>query len=575
MRSLSFAIAFILVASFATYGQNYGKQYQTAKEFFDKGNYSLAMEVFKSLIVYDRENPYSEYASYFYAVSAYRQNYPAVAKDMFLQLKQLHPTWEKMPEVNYWLAKIYFDQQQYFQAMNILNDMPLKDMAQDASNMKSHYLKKIEDVETLRMMWEEHPLDSTVGNALARAIAQKPILEQDSKLMDSVINFFDMDRSKFAATLKPVSVFKDRYIVSLLFPFLAKSLEPTPGTKVNQSILDLYAGIRMAVDTLKALGIDIELRSYDTERNVETTRKILQMEEVKSSDLLVGPLFPNQLDLVREFSINNRINMINPVSSNFDFVSENPFGILFLPSYETIGRQSAKWMASQLKNKNCMVFFGDTPKDSVAAYAFMEKARELELNLVWAEEVSVEKSATIFSRLATPVEYDEFKNPIEFELKIDSIGGIFVASDNALIYTKVISGVETRGDSVLVMGNKTWLDNAAANFETYERLHITMAAPNFIQEKSVAYQKFRKEFLQHHKNLPTEYSSIGFEFMMFVGQALSKHGAYFQDGIRAEDFIDGYMSLGYKFEDLPTNEYVPFIHFENGELHVLNPKGLE
>lgn len=562
-------ILFGLMISPALMAQDYKRQYKSAREFFDNKNYGLAMEAFKPLIIYDKDNPFVEHSSFFYALSAYHQKFPAVAKDMLVQIKQLYPNWSQMPEVNYWMAKIYFDQRQYFQAMQMLREYPVLNQQKNVSEMKRHYLKDIEDVEVLRMMWEEHPQDTVVAKLLARAISKQPFLDQDTKLIDSLITKFNFDRAEFEASLKPVNVFKDKYVVSLLFPFLAKTLEPTTATKVNQSILDLYLGIKMAVDTLKSQGINIDLRSYDTERSTAVTVALLEMEELKSSDLLVGPLFQNQTQLVRDFSINNKINMISPVSSNTEFLGSNPFALLLQPSNETIGIRSAEWIAANVPNKNCMVFYGETVKDTVTTASFLKRAKELELNIVLAEKVSRENSGSIFNKLATPVEYDEFKNPIEFELKVDSIGSVFVASDDPILYTKVISGVDTRGDSVIIVGNESWLNNAAANFATYERLHITMVAPTFTKLSNTNYRNFRNSFIRKHGVTPTENSKIGYEFMWFVGHCLKEYGVYFQEGIKEQSFVPGYLFKGYDFSEGQSNQFVPFIHFKGGEVEFI------
>lgn len=564
-RNLVCVIVLLLCAS-ALQAQDYKRQYKTAREFYSEKQYGLAMEAFKPLIVYDKNNIYVEHASFFYALSAYHQKFTAVAKDMLLQIKELYPHWDKMQEVNYWLAKIYFDQRQYFQAMQMLSTYPALAAQPDVALMKAHYLGLIEDAETLRMMWEEHPEDGVVAKALAKAIARQPFLEQDAQLMDNLVTKFGFNRDEFAASLKPVNIFKEEYVVSLLFPFLAKTLEPTTSSKVNQGILDLYLGIQMAADTLRNKGINIDLRSYDTERSVSATNNLLTLEELKSSDLLVGPLFPNQIKLAQEFSINNRINMINPVSNNLDFIGANPFALLLQPSSETIGIRSAEWIAANVPNKNCMVFFGEAAKDTVTAKSFLSKAKELNLTIVWAEKVSKDNSAGIFNKLATPVEYDEYKNPIEFELKVDSIGSVFVASDDPLIYTKVISGVDTRGDSVIIVGNETWLSNAAANFATYERLHIMMTAPTFTNYLSPNFKAFRTAFVRKHGILPTENSKIGYEFMWYIGHCLKKYGVYFQDGLRQVPFTPGYLFKGYDFTVGQSNQYVPFIHFKEGQI---------
>jgi len=554
----------------AVMAQDYKKQYRTAKDFYLDERYNLAMEAFKPLIVYDKNNPYVEYASFYYALSAYHQNFKSVTKDMLLQMKQLYPNWNQMREVNYWLAKLYFDQKQYFQAMQMLRAYPELLTQPEVTQMKFHYLNQIDDVETLRMMWEEHPEDAVVARALAGAISRKPFLEQDSQLLDSLIVQFGFNREEFASSLKPANVYKDEYVVSLLFPFLAKTLEPTTSVKVNQSVLDLYQGMKLAVDSLNNIGLKIDLRLYDTERSSATTYELLKLEELKSSDLLVGPLFQGQIPYVQEYSLNNKINMISPVSNYSSFIGENPFSLLFQPSNEDMGKRSAEFIAAQIPNKNLMVFYGEAQKDSLAAKSFLTNAQELGLNVIWAERVTKENSADIFTKLATPVEYDEFKNPIEFELKLDSIGSVYVASDDPLIYTKVISAVETRGDSLIIVGNETWLNNSAANFETYERLRMVLSAPTFSSPKNPNFRKFRQEFLRKHGVLPNEFSKIGFEFMWFIGNSLHKYGVYFQDGLQQASVIPGSLFKGYDYSQGRSNQFIPFIYFREGELEYVN-----
>src|SRR5882757_8008 len=111
-------IFFIVTAGFGVaYSQpNLKNQYKHARMLFDNREWALAIEAFKPLIVYDKDNPSPEYSSFYYGVSAYESGYKAVAKDMFLQLRNLYPNWDQLPEVNYWLARVYFDQHEYFQA---------------------------------------------------------------------------------------------------------------------------------------------------------------------------------------------------------------------------------------------------------------------------------------------------------------------------------------------------------------------------------------------------------------------------------------------------------------------------
>jgi tetratricopeptide (TPR) repeat protein len=572
-RSLGLVITFLLLIFYqVSEGQDFKKQYKNAKDFFSAGKNNLAMESFNPLLIYDKNNPYSEYASFYYAQAALRQGYYAVAKDMFLNIRKQYSQWDQMNEVNFWLAKIYFDQHEYFQGMRILKEVKQEDFieSQEIAKVKRFYLAQIADPEILRMMWEEYPIDAEVGRALAKAISRQPLVEQDRVLMDSAISYFKFPKEQFiSSSTAPVSVFKNKYTVSVLFPFLTSTLEPSPGKKQNQIMLDLYEGMRMANDSLRKQGVSIDLLAYDTDRSQAVLTKLLETDELKNTDLIVGPLFRDEAIHVLQFSEKYKTNMINPAQNNSDFIARNPYALLFLPSLETMGAKSAELLASRIKNKNCMVMYGDKPKDSVMAVNFSRRAKELGLTVVWEEEFHKETASRIISILATPTEFDEFRNPKQFKMKIDSIGSVFVASDDPLIYTKVISSVETRGDSVVIVGSENWLDNSSVDLTKFERLHVMFAAPTYTSLTQPSFIDFRKKFIKTHGAFPQEYinySKLGYDFMMFAGQALRKYGTYFQEGLLKDGIFPGWLSKGYQLSPNRDNITVPFIYFRQGEL---------
>jgi hypothetical protein len=57
--------------------------------------------------------------------------------------------------------------------------------------------------------------------------------------------------------------------------------------------------------------------------------------------------------------------------------------------------------------------------------------------------------------------------------------------------------------------------------------------------------------------------------MWFVGHSLKKYGVYFQEGLREQPFVPGYLFKGYDFREARSNQYVPFIQFKGGEIAFL------
>ena len=565
-------IVFLLVVSNTLHvmGQvDYRQQYFNGKALFREEKYNLAMESFKPLIAYDNKNPFAQYASFYYAVSAYKQGYTSVAKDMFSQVQRLYPQWEKINEVTYWQAIILFDNKDYFQALRTLDGLKSEGIRENIENAKQHYLREITDTETLRMMLEEYPRDEVIARFLARSLAKNITDRETREELESVIDKYKFERGDFVAEAPP-TYFKETYTVSVLMPFMVKTLSPNVNKKPNQIILDFYEGMKLAVDTLKTGGVEIDLRAYDTERKGERIDAVLEKEELANSDLLVGPFFQEENAAVQKFAFENKINVFNPFTNNADLIQNNPYGFLLQPSHETLGRKTGEFAAAHTQKKNALIFYGPNVKDSVMATSFQQAAQANGLKVVYAYEIPTEASSRIITILASPTEYDKWKRPIRFTLPKDSIGCIYVASNDPLIYSKVISSVETRGDSIMILGSETWLgQNDAVDFDKYRRLNIVFASPNHTAFSSKEYKAFLNSYIRRHGKYPDEFVRRGYAFMMFIGKNFKNYGVYFQEGLLNEERVSGVLAEGYNYQYSRDNQFVPFIKSDDGEMVVI------
>lgn len=571
VRKLIFISGLLAFTYQSTFAQvDYNKQYFNAKALFREGKYNLAMESFKALIPYDPKNNFSEYASFYYALAAYNQGFKAVAKNTLNQLKTTHPRWNKMDEVNFWIGKIHLDDRDYFQGLKVFSVIQDKKIQQDIEGVKLTSLSSISDAETLKMMHEEYPKDVTIAKALAASLAKDQSNLEDKKLLEDLIAKFNFKRTDFI-TVAPATYFKDVYSVSVMLPFMVNTLEPSPVPKRNQSVLDLYEGMKQAVDTLEKQGVKLSLRAYDTEWKVEKIKSILNTEELKNTDLILGPFFQDEVKPIQEFSLANRINVINPVHNNSELIGSNPYAFLYQPSTETLGKKSGEFLAAYAKKKNCMVFYGTSKRDSLLAANFIQSAHQNGLKIMAAHKVPKDGSKLIFTILTTPTEFDEFRNPIQFTLSKDSLGSIFVASDDALIYAKVVGSIETRRDQIIVLGSEKWINQTTIDLEKFQTLPIVLAAPNFTNPQKPATIAFEKKFVRIHGRVPSDYAAIGYELMMIAGNQLKKNGVYFQEAL-AKAPVQGFLTEGVNYQQSRSNGLIPFIKFTDGQMMVIEKR---
>jgi hypothetical protein len=568
IKKIFFTAGFCLSLLFAQAQIDYNKQYSNGKQLFRERKYNLAMETLKPLLAYDSRNQYVEYASFYYAVAAYHQGYKAVAKDQLNHIRTSYPKWDKMDEVNFWLGKIHMDNRDYFQGLKILNGIKDKKFQADVDALKTTSLKDVTDIETLKMMREEHPRDQVVIRQLAKALSTNLSDPSNKAMLESLIQSNNLKRSDYIPEA-PKSFMKDKYSVSVVMPFMVNTLEPTPSKKRNQIVLDFYEGMKMAADTLSKQKVNISLRAYDTERDITKIKNILNTEELKNTDLIVGPFFQEESKPIIDFSLANGINVFNPFVNNSDLVATNQYSFLFQPSFETIGIKSGEFLAAHATKKNCLVFYGPNKRDSILTANFVQSAQSKGLEIVEVKKIPKDGVKDILSILTTATEFDEFKYPKEFTLKKDSIGSIFVASDDPLLYVKVVSGVETRGDRILVLGQESWLDNSTLDFEKYQTLPIVLSSPNFIAANDPELNAFLRKFIKVHGRVPSAHAKLGYELMLFAGNQLRENGVYFQEALNRKGYFPGYLYQGYNFQYSRSNQFVPFIRYAEDRMKVI------
>ncbi len=546
--------------------KDYQESYLKAKTWFDEGDYAMASQSFKELINTDPENDFKEYSSFYFALSNYHQNYHHVAKDMLLQIRTMYPNWHQIEEVNYWLGTIYFELNEPFRAMKALNRSSKSNQDPGVTKIKEHFIPTL-SVDTLNTLYQDFPNDQVVGLSLAFAITRQPFSLQDRQLLDRLVDQFDIESLKATIGAGLVSEKKKIYNVAVLLPFVLKDLTPDTRPKPNQLVLDLYEGMRLAVDSINKKSIKINLKVFDTERDSIATLKVLSSEFFKDVDLIIGPLFNEPRKVVMDFCLRNKVNMLNPISKSSDYLDTNPFMFLFQPTAEELAQKAAEYASKNVYNKNTMIFLGPTKQDSLAGANFLSAARNSGMEVAHIYRVNRDRSSDLVDFLTVKNRKGREFDPADFEIAPDSIGSIFVASDDNLIYTKVISAVETRGDSIVVIGSDSWLDHRIINLRTFQNLGVVLTAPNFIDPEQKNYKQFRKKYLSKYGKVPSAHSSAGYELMLFFGDALIQNGNYFQVAWNESDTIlPGHLSSGFYYKYSNYNKVVPIIKVVNDKI---------
>lgn len=115
-----------------------------------------------------------------------------------------------------------------------------------------------------------------------------------------------------------------------------ESLEPSKINEISSfRFIQFYHGFMMAADSLRQEGLDVEINVYDVDQQTSKVLKALQDPDLKKMDLIFGPFFKSTFSHVAEFALENKIYLINPLSSRPDILQGNPYVFKLLPSVES------------------------------------------------------------------------------------------------------------------------------------------------------------------------------------------------------------------------------------------------
>lgn len=574
IKSISFLVLLVCICV-VSQAQNTQQEYLNAKSLFKSEKYNLAMETFKPIIQHNKSKQFAPYASFYYAVAAYRQAYPALARDMFLQLNERFPKWKNKAEVNFWLSKIYFEQGDFQKAQEYAKG---KSLATENSSQKRYFYSQIKSVDSLTTLHEQLPKDVDVAYALAKFISQQMLVDQDRNLLLALIKDFNLNENDFEIMSINQSLKKDTYNVAVIMPFMFDHIFPSLRKKSNQFVFDMYEGIHLAVHSLEKQDVKINLYAYDTQKDVEVTKQILNKEELKTMDLIIGPLFPYPSYYVSDFSYQHKINMINPLSANQQVIGNNPYSFLYNPQYATQANAVAMYVKENITNKTSIIFYGGSMADSIKAFTYKEIIEQDSFKTIMMRKVSKDAYRHILKILTATYKGSEETSGEEVtkeevdQLVIakDSIGSIYVASDNQLLASSVVSAVEIRGDSIAVIGSGKWLDYKFIDYSAYERLNITLVAPNYIVNTDTTYQYINDYFINKYSIPASKHAYYGYDLMMLTGKSLYEYGVYFQKALYKKPYTNGILITAYSYLNANDNQYVPLLQFKNSIIEVIN-----
>ncbi len=430
-------------------------RYERAKTLLAAQKYRLALVELQPLIITSPSKPtaVTNAATYLWAVAALRDSRAAEAVPVLQRLRTQQPTWGGIPEV-------------------ILLQAQLAEAMGDRELVRT-LLKEMPEG---KFTAEQATLLQRVGLGPAGAATGSP---------------------------RPVRV-------AALLPLGLDAVDP----KRAQFGQELYAGLKLAADSLAALGTPVDLRAYDLDNDTVATKTLLGQPDVLATDLIVGPVYKNPSRLVARAAAEQGVPVVNPLSEDGTLLPNSPTLYLFRPSVQTQARTAAALAYARFEPKTAVLLVEETKDDMAFATAFRAEYERLGGTIKAEERVS---SQTYRTRMTEKVN----------ALPLDSAetGILVVASEEKNAAQQVAGRLERDNGHVPVLAPAAWLEMPELSLDQFNDHEFYFLAPAYRDVSSAAGKRFRRAWQQRYGIPPSDFARAGFELLFTFAPVIRQMGA--------------------------------------------------
>lgn len=371
---------------------------------------------------------------------------------------------------------------------------------------------------------------------------------------------------------KRPSTFKEIYHVALLLPFYLPENDSltihsqftSRGTQLYQEsevALRFYEGFKIAADSLVKLGMSLRLYSYDTANDSDKVKKILALPEMKTMDIIIGPLYLSAFEITAEYAKKHGIPVVCPLSTSGRMLLGNE---LVSKITSSVAIQTA-WLARDItatyRSANLLLFSTNDKNDKRNANVFKKRNSEL-LNLdgrplsdtirdFYFDELTLEKLKILFSHMSPNV--------------------VVIPSHDQAFVTDLLTKLYTLSHEyeIVVFGIERWAGFDNLDIQYLHKLQVHLALSSFIDYTDSTVNRFIKYFRERYKTDPDKYAFAGFDAGYYYLSALKNYGTGFQYSL--PDIK--HTGLGTSFEFIKTgyesgyeNKFVKIMKYEDFNL---------
>ncbi|NAY93162.1 LysM peptidoglycan-binding domain-containing protein [Muricauda sp. JGD-17] len=348
--------------------------------------------------------------------------------------------------------------------------------------------------QNLKMTRDElFQLNPDLANGLKAGMVLK-LPKEKAEVLD-VKNALVLDKINLADSInvenKPKLVF--------MLPFRLDRIDLNDGKKTRSQIatrrdlalsLGFYSGALVALDSIKKLGVSVDVQTFDTELSQDKVKQILFRENMQGVSAIIGPVASGALNEVAVQAASKNIPVIAPVASDSELSHGNVF--FSVPSDEVLRHKMLTYLEKVHTDENVIIIADSTHQ--VAYDSILKKFPAAQI-----AKVIDNKSLHL----------DEFL----IQLSEDKENWVFLETDQANMVSSVSSILNSTNTEEIKVRMFTTSYNNAFEDDAVSKTHLSnlrFTYPSFY--KGIDNDAFTRAYRKRYRGLiPNRYAARGFD----------------------------------------------------------------
>jgi len=411
-------------------------------------------------------------------------------------------------------------------------------------------LYKVEKLETL------FSLSNKFG------LSQEELIEANPELKDGVKEGMEIKIPN--VDLATDALFVDEILegkqinIAMMLPFKSRndSLDFKNDRLLNITT-DFYLGALLAVDSLKNMGLSINMHVYDTENSEQITRKISSRLRFDNMDAVIGPLF---LKNVKEVSNNlNNTLIVSPISTKDHSTIINKNLVQEMSSKENFTVEMLDYIKSNYTDQKLIIIKND---NETSTKQFDRVFKEIQA-LDSTQKVVVLEPKDGYIK---PEVFKVFRDTLDRNIE----NWFFLVDNEEAFVNDVFNnlGVFPDVDELTLFAFEKGRNYDKIDNNYLSRVNFHYPSNSFENRNSSAYQSFKKKYFKKYYTLPSKNAIEGFDITYDILMRLASESDLIDQGM-SERVISRFKFIENTSGGI-INQGIFIVKYENLEMKVVH-----